>query len=39
MEQLNAEKCVRIIYGEVVLLHGLLLTITSNRDGRFVSAF
>ena len=38
-EQVNAVKCADLIYGEVVRLHGLPLSITSDRDGRFMSAF
>ena len=38
-EQVDATKCVELVYGEVMRLHGLSLTITSDRDGRFMSAF
>ena len=38
-EQVNAVKCADLVYTEVVRLHGLPLTITSDRDGRFMSAF
>ena len=38
-EQVNATKCVELVYEEIVRLHGLPLSITSDRDGRFMSAF
>lgn len=38
-KQVDAPKCVELIYQEVVRLHGLPLTITSNHDGCFTSAF
>jgi len=39
MEQVNAMKCAELVYREVVCMHELPLTITSNRDLCFIGAF
>ena len=38
-EQVDAPKCAELIYKEVVRLHGFPITITSDRDVHFMSAF